>query len=278
MFNTADAIFNAKKPSLAFADGLMASAAYIIGSGADYVVASDRSAELFNLGVIAVHFDESKKYEKQGVKPTLFSAGKYKRSGNPYEPLNDKDTIHLQSKLDYMYTLAIDTVSKHRNISTSDLVNLGADVFIGEQTISAGIADEILTKDQAMERLHDVIDGRTTFARKPVVVKHRASARAESKRRDINMQTIKNYDLKSLAENIQSCESLDDLKSLENECLLHFSEAKKTASNWILEAEAKTTGRKVAQLVDIRRRQLLAVPQIQKDMADYRLGEAIGKA
>ena len=91
------------------------------------------------------------------------------------------------------------------------------------------------------------------------------------------MQTIKSFDLKSIAEQIQSCKSLDDLKSLEDQCLLHFSEAEKTASNWIKEAEAKTTGRKVAELTDLRRRQLLALPQIQKDAEEYALGKIIGK-
>ena len=78
LFTTADAVFNAKKPSLAFGNGLMASATYIMGSGADYVVASDRSTEVGSLGVIAIHFDKSKQYEKEGIKPTVFSAGKYK--------------------------------------------------------------------------------------------------------------------------------------------------------------------------------------------------------
>lgn len=279
MFTTADVVFNTKKPSLTFANGLMASAAYILGSGADYVVVSDRSAELFNLGVIAVHFDKSKKYEKEGIKPTVFSAGKYKAIGNPYNPLNDKDTIHLQSKLDYMHTLAIDTVSKHRNMAADDLVNLGADVFIGEQAISAGIADEILTKELAMQKLHDVIAGRATFNRKPLIVKGQRSNLINTiERKNATMKTIKSYDLKSLAENIQEAKDLPGLKAIEDQCLLHFSEAEKISSNWILEAEAKTTGRKVAELVDLRRRQILAQPKIEEAQRDYALGEAIGRA
>ena len=157
MFNTADIIFNATKPSLAFADGCMASAACIMGSGADYVVASDRSAEIGSLGVVAVHFDNSKRYEKEGIKPTVFSAGKYKASGNPHEPLSDKDITHFQDKLDYMYTLAVDTVARNRNISAKELTNLGADVFIGEQGINAGLVDEIMTKEKAIERLKEMI-------------------------------------------------------------------------------------------------------------------------
>jgi signal peptide peptidase SppA len=112
MFNTADAIFGLRgtKPSLAFANGLMASAAYIIGSGADCVVASDRSAETGSLGVISILFDESKKYEAAGIRPHVFAAGQYKKIGNKFEPLSKPDKKYIQSKLDYMFTLATDTV------------------------------------------------------------------------------------------------------------------------------------------------------------------------
>ena len=156
MFTTADVIFNTKKPSLSFANGLMASAAYIMGSGADYVVASDRSAEIGSLGVVAIHFDKSKMYEKEGIKPTVFSAGKYKALGNPYEELTDKDAAHLQGNLDYMYSLAVNTVARNRNVSVKELTSLGADVFIGEQAINAGMADSIMTRDQAIEYLKEM--------------------------------------------------------------------------------------------------------------------------
>jgi len=157
MFNVADAIFNAKKPSLFFANGLMASAAYIIGSGSDYMAASDRSVEIGNLGIVAIHFDKSKKYEQEGIKPTVFSAGKYKKVGNPYEKLTEKDEAYLQAKLDYMYSLAINTVAKHRNVSIDSLINLGADTFIGEQAIDVGLVDEILSRSQAISRLKEMI-------------------------------------------------------------------------------------------------------------------------
>lgn len=160
MFNTADIIFDAKKPSMAFANGLMASAAYIIGSGTNYIVASDRSTEIGSLGVIAVHFDESKKYEKEGVKPTVFSAGKYKKIGNPYESLTKKDSAFIQAKLDYMFTLMTDTVSTHRNISAKNMIEhevVGGDIFIGEQGINAGLCDEILSRSQAIEKLREMI-------------------------------------------------------------------------------------------------------------------------
>lgn len=285
MFTTADVVFNTKKPSLAFANGLMASAAYIIGSGADYVVASDRSAETGSLGVISVLFDESKKYETEGIRPTVFAAGQYKKIGNKFEPLSKPDKKYIQSKLDYMFSLMTDTVSTHRNIPVIDLIDnevVGGDVFIGEQGINAGLIDEILTKEQALQHLKNVVNGRASFRRNNKIAvrseRIRTTKKFESERRTNNMQTIKSFDLKSIAEQIQSCENLDDLKSLENECLTHFSEKETSAKNWLIEEEAKSMSRQVAALLDIRRRQILAMPEIKQTQEEYALGQAIGRA
>lgn len=92
------------------------------------------------------------------------------------------------------------------------------------------------------------------------------------------MKMINSFDLKSLAESITEATDLEQLKTIEDQCLLHFSEAVKTASNWIKEEESKSTGLKVTELVDLRRRQILAQPGIQKAKVEYALGQAIGQA
>jgi len=211
MFNAADVIFNAKKPSLSFANGLMASAAYIMGSGANYVVASDRSAQIGSLGVIGVHFDESKKYEKEGIKPTVFSAGKYKASGNPYEPLSKKDADQLQSQLDYMYSLAVDTVSRNRNVSADKIINLGADVFIGKQAVSAGFADEILTKSQAIDCLKEMIAGNNY--NKSIEAKGGVENMAEKNELEVRIEALE-ADLKSKTDEISALKTQDETKAL----------------------------------------------------------------
>ena len=91
------------------------------------------------------------------------------------------------------------------------------------------------------------------------------------------MKVIQNFNLKSIAESIQGCDSLDELKSLENECLLHFAAEAKTAANWIKEEEVKATGQKVTQLADLRRRQILALPGIEEARKEYELGKMIGQ-
>lgn len=282
MVDVTDVVYNArngKKPIMTFANGLMASAAYHIGSAADYIVAANSTTQVGSIGVVmAPHFDYSKKYEKDNIKVTMFYSGKYKMTLSKYKPVSKDDKKYVQDRLDYLYSLFVDTTAKHRG-TTPDVVNSDmaeGKIFIGSQSVDAGLTDEVLNRQGALNKLQDVISGRESFNRKPVV-KRRASTRTESKGGKTSMQTIKNYDLKSLAENITEATDLPGLKAIEDQCLLHFSEAEKTAENWIKEEEVKSTGRKVTELVDLRRRQILAAPQIQKAHADYELGRMIGQ-
>ena len=74
--NLANAIFAArgKKPIVALGDGTLASAAYWIASGADQIFASDNSAKIGSIGVVATHEDYSRAEENAGVKVTEITA------------------------------------------------------------------------------------------------------------------------------------------------------------------------------------------------------------
>ena len=163
MTDVTDVIYNARngaKPIMAFANGLMASAAYHIGSAADYVVAANPTTQVGSIGVImAPHMDYSKRYAKEDIKVTTFYAGKFKMTPNKYTPLSKDDKNYIQDKLDYLYSLFVDAVAKHRN-STSDIVNRDmaeGRIFIGNQALDAGLVDDILNKSQAIEHLKEMI-------------------------------------------------------------------------------------------------------------------------
>ena len=59
-----------EKPVVAFTDGVMASAAYWIGSAADAVYISGDTSQVGSIGVVAAHMDISKAEEMIGVKTT----------------------------------------------------------------------------------------------------------------------------------------------------------------------------------------------------------------
>lgn len=256
-----------KKRIISFANSLAASAAYYLSSAAHEIIVSDKSAQLGSLGVIGLHMDRSEEYKQKGLKPTVLKAGKFKAVGNEYNPLSKDDKKSLQGQLDYLYGIMIQDIARNRGVTTDiadEKMGQGR-LFIGQQAVDVRLADRIENWDNLLARLKGRSNNKL------------ASTRAESKGGKTSMKTIMNYDLKSLAENIQSCESLDDLKSLENECLLHFSEKAKSSENWIVEEKTKSASNHAKQLIDIRRRQILAMPGIQEAQKEYELGLAIGK-
>lgn len=147
-----EAIFEARneKPIIAYAS-MMASAAYWIGCGANYVFA-DKTADIGSIGVLMVHTEYSKHYENEGVKTTYLTAGKYKAIGNDSEPLSELAKETFRKELDYVYGIFIDTVAKNRGVAADFVKNNMADgrIFIGEQAVTAGLVDMVASIDDAL--------------------------------------------------------------------------------------------------------------------------------
>ena len=143
---TAEAIFAVRgvKPIVAYSSGMMASAAYMIGSAADKIVIG-KNSELGSIGVLMIHRDWSKAEERYGVKTTYLRAGKYKALGNPSEPLSEEAREVFQAELNHIYSNFIETVALHRDVESEKVRSDMADgrIFIGVQAVGSGLADEV---------------------------------------------------------------------------------------------------------------------------------------
>ncbi len=135
----------------------MASAAYLIGSAADIIIASQTS-QVGSIGVISAHFDRSGFDEKRGVKRALLYSGKYKVMGNDTEPLTDEARAYIQDKLDTYYTLFVDTIARNRGVSAETVVKDMADgrTFIGSKALDAGLIDVIGTLDGVLKDMQTI--------------------------------------------------------------------------------------------------------------------------
>lgn len=158
----AEAIYEARqsgeKPIVAYTDGLMASAAYWIGSAAERVYISGETPWVGSIGVVTSHVDYSKWEEKMGVKTTEIYAGKFKRIDTEYAPLSQEGRGYLQSQVDYIYSLFASTVAKARpnlSIDADEGPIPWADgkIFIGRQAIDAGLVDGVSTRTRIIEKL-----------------------------------------------------------------------------------------------------------------------------
>ena len=152
----ADQIFKArgKKPIVAVADSMAASAAYWIASAADEIVVTP-GGEVGSIGVFAAHEDISRHLDAEGVGVTLISAGKYKTEGSPFEPLSDEARAAMQSRVNDYYSLFVRAVAKGRGVSVDDVRGgFGEGRVVGaQQAVKLGMADRVDTYDATVARL-----------------------------------------------------------------------------------------------------------------------------
>lgn len=144
-FALAESVYKARgtKPIVAFVDGRAASAAYLLASACDYVVATEVS-DVGSIGVLMTHVDRSGVDKKRGIVRTTIFAGEYKTAGSPHKPLDPKSQAYLQAGVDHVYRMFVRKVAKYRGVSLEQAQGMaGGKEFLGEQALEAGLVDRI---------------------------------------------------------------------------------------------------------------------------------------
>lgn len=145
-----------QKPIVTLASGLIASAAYWLGSAGSAVYIADTTTVSGSIGVVSSHTDYSKARADRGITVTEITAGKYKRIASDNAPLSKEGKAHMQAQVDYYYSLFVDAVAAHRGVSVETVLAQMADgqTFIGQQGIDAGLVDGIQTMPQIIAALN----------------------------------------------------------------------------------------------------------------------------
>lgn len=143
-----------RKPMVAVANHLMASAAYWLASQADEIIASP-SSQVGSIGVIAVHQDLSEAEAKVGVKTTLVTAGTHKADGHDGAPLSEGARASMQTMVDGYYTAFVRDVAKGRGVKATDVRNGYGEgrVVSATEAVALGMADSVGTIEQVIDRL-----------------------------------------------------------------------------------------------------------------------------
>lgn len=146
----ADFIYSArgKKPINAYANGMMCSAAYWLGSAADKIYCS-QSAEVGSIGVYMILQDYSVADHNLGIKTHVIKAGKYKAAGDESKPLTEDERAAFQEEINTYYELFVDAVARNRGISKEE-VTIFADgrVWIGKKAEQMRLVDGVRTFEQ----------------------------------------------------------------------------------------------------------------------------------
>jgi signal peptide peptidase SppA len=143
-----------KKPIIAQAQYLMASAAYWAVAGATAIHAAP-SAMVGSIGVYTIHEDLSKLLEMAGVKITYISAGKYKVDGNEAEPLPKDVAARIQAKVDESYTRFKSDISKGRGVPLEEVAaGYGEGDTVGaSEALRLGMIDRVCTLDETIAQV-----------------------------------------------------------------------------------------------------------------------------
>lgn len=141
------------KPVFGHAEGMMASAAFYMGSPVEYLTAT-QTTEVGSIGTVAVVEDSSGAAEMAGVTVYIISTGEFKGAFADGAPVRPEDLDMLQERVDDLFEHFMKAVSVGRKMSMS-AVRAIADgrVHIASKAKELGLIDAVMTADQAMAGL-----------------------------------------------------------------------------------------------------------------------------
>ena len=132
----ANKVRNLEKPTLAYTDSEMASAAYWIGSAADRVVASP-SSTVGSIGVYMAIPDYSEAAKMQGIKMVVIKSGKFKGAGIEGTSLSADQVENLQASVDGIHGDFKAAVLMKRKMVKADTME--GQTFSGKQAAQVGL-------------------------------------------------------------------------------------------------------------------------------------------
>jgi signal peptide peptidase SppA len=148
------AIFEARgrKPIVAYAGDLAASAAYWIASAADSLVIGAGSG-LGSIGVRAAFTDTSARDERSGIKRVEFISSQSPFKGA--DLASDEGRARIQSRVDALAQVFVEAVAQNRGVTVAQVLEgFGkGDVLIGKAAVEAGMADDIGTFEGVLASL-----------------------------------------------------------------------------------------------------------------------------
>ena len=114
-------ISNLKKPTIAYTDGMMCSAAYWLGSSADRVIASP-SSSVGSIGAYMNLIDVSQAYAEMGVKAVVIksSASPFKGAGIEGTSLSPEQIDYFQNEVDDIYNNFVASVKSKRKMASDE--------------------------------------------------------------------------------------------------------------------------------------------------------------
>ena len=154
LFDLVDDIVAARsqKPITALVNECACSAAYLIASSAQRIVAP-RTAIVGSIGVIVTHLDQSEAEKKMGLKFTEVYAGTHKNGFSLHQPLSETAKEDLQTQVDETYELFIQTLAKNRGHSEIVFRSTEAKIYSSSNALKLQLIDHIQPANKFIEEI-----------------------------------------------------------------------------------------------------------------------------
>lgn len=129
-------------PIISVVSDICASGGYYVASAADKIFVNQASI-IGSIGVLMNGFGFVDTLDKLGVERRLLTAGDHKGMLDPFLPVNEEETRHMQKLLDQVHRQFIDAVKAGRGgrLKESDLIFSGM-VWTGREGVELGLADD----------------------------------------------------------------------------------------------------------------------------------------
>lgn len=157
--NTANKIRNMETETVAFAEGLMASAAYFVGSAADRVVASPDSM-VGAIGSVAKIVSRAGKLEDEGYDVKVIRSAEKKAKPNPSEPIDEDSVKEVQKLVNAAHEQFVRQVAINLDLSEETVSNTMADgsVINGSEAEGTNFVDDVATIDEVMDEFEGSVE------------------------------------------------------------------------------------------------------------------------
>lgn len=143
---------------LVFTRDMAASGGYYIAAAGDWIIA-EPTAILGSIGVIMQAMNWKELTDWVGIDSTTIKSGGNKDLLNPFEEVNPAQVEILQSMVDSMYRRFFDIVKTERGLEEDALAAVAdGRVLDADQSLEAGLIDEIGYWSEAVERMTTLLD------------------------------------------------------------------------------------------------------------------------
>ena len=134
---------------VAFVDEMAASAAYALCCACSEVLVTPSSV-LGSIGVISTMASQAEADKRAGLDYRLITSGARKADGHPHVPITDAAENAEAARVAELATQFFALASKARGVSPAKLEALQAAIYLGKKSVRAGLADDVITLDEAL--------------------------------------------------------------------------------------------------------------------------------